>query len=281
MPPRRARALLLLLLAGQLFLLASQVPDPAHEGSALEGAALRLLGPPARLVARIGRGTESLSGRVRSYSALARENRELHQRVLDLEREQLRLRALAIDVDRLGRAVEYAAPRPAALRVADIVYADFGSWLRTVLLYTGERSARLNQPVVSEAGLVGRVVEVAGSYAKVQLINDRAASAAALLERTRRQGLLRGGTSGALEIEYVPRQADVAIGDRVVTAGIDGVYPRGIPIGVVATLEPGNELFWRIGVAPAVDFGALDQVYLVDREPVPEPLKKVQAHAAP
>jgi rod shape-determining protein MreC len=101
--------------------------------------------------------------------------------------------------------------------------------------------------------------------------------------RNRRQGVVRGGRrgSGVLELDYVPLQADVRPGDRVVTAGIDGIYPRGIPIGTVIAVERGGQLFHRIQVAPAVDFGSLDQVYLLDYEAVPPPLKETRAGASP
>ena len=95
--------------------------------------------------------------------------------------------------------------------------------------------------MLSPDGLVGRVFTVAGPYAKVQLITDRAAGVGGMILRTRRQGVVRGGGRGSgLELDYVPLQADVRPGDRVLTAGIDGVYPRGIPIGTVVSVEPGG-----------------------------------------
>jgi rod shape-determining protein MreC len=121
------------------------------------------------------------------------------------------------------------------------------------------------------------VVTVAGPYAKVQLITDRAASVGGMILRTRRQGVVRGAGSrgsGGLELDYVPLQAAVRQGDRVLTAGIDGVYPRGIPVGTVVSVEQGGQLFHRIQLAPAVDFGSLDQVYLLDYQSVPPDVKE-------
>jgi rod shape-determining protein MreC len=117
---------------------------------------------------------------------------------------------------------------------------------------------------------VGRVVVVAGGFAKVQLVTDGAASVGAMIERTRRQGIVHGGEQGTLELDFVPLQADVRVGDAVVSAGIDGIFPRGLPIGKINSVEPGNELFHRIGLTPAVDFGRLDQVYLLERESLAE-----------
>jgi rod shape-determining protein MreC len=72
----------------------------------------------------------------------------------------------------------------------------------------------------------------------------------------------------------VPLQADVRPGDRVMTAGIDGIFPRGVPLGTVLSVEPGGQLFHKIRVAPAVDFGTLDQVYLLEHSPVPEEVER-------
>jgi rod shape-determining protein MreC len=63
-------------------------------------------------------------------------------------------------------------------------------------------------------------------------------------------------------------------GDSVLTAGIDGVYPRGIPVGTVVSVEAGGQLFHKIRLAPAVDLGALDQVYLLEHAPLPQQLVK-------
>jgi len=70
-------------------------------------------------------------------------------------------------------------------------------------------------------------------------------------------------------------------GDRVLTAGIDGVFPRGIPIGTVVSVEPGGQLFHRIQVAPAIDFGTLDQVYLLEYQAVPQTLRETAPGAKP
>jgi len=102
----------------------------------------------------------------------------------------------------------------------------------------------------------------------VQLVTDRSSAVGAMIERTGRQGVARGDGHSSLELDYVPLQADVRPGDRVVTAGIDGIYTRGIPIGVVSAVRPGTQLFFRVEVAPLVDFGALDHAYLL--APLPD-----------
>lgn len=279
MDERRTGWVLIVVLVGQLVYLAIQ---GARAGETrLEGVGLRVLGPMAHGVAAIPEEFAGAREGVKLRGTLLEENRQLRREAADLRLRLLRLTDVEGELLRLGNAVRYPTPPAGRIRAVDIVYADHTSWLRTLILYTGEVEARHNQPVLSPDGLVGRVVHVAGPYAKVQLITDRAAGVGGMILRTRRQGVVRGGLGTGLELDYVPLQADVRPGDRVLTAGIDGVYPRGIPIGTVASVEPGGQLFHRINVAPAVDFGTLDQVYLLDYQAVPQTLKETSPSGKP
>ena len=272
MTERQSRWLLVLVLAGQLVLLSSQVPGSNRDQSLFETLSLRAVAPFARMVSASGRGLAGVRQGLRSRDQLQQENQELRQRLGLLEEERARFFGLEGRLERLDEAVLYEPPGAGPVRAADVVHVDYGSWYQTLILYVGKGEVHRQQPVVTSEGLLGRVVVVAGPFAKVQLVTDRAASVGAMVERTRRQGVARGGRDGTLEMDFVPLQADVLVGDRIVTAGIDGIFPRGLPVGRVTAVEPGNELFHRIRVQPAVDFGRLDQVYLLEIESVPETL---------
>lgn len=276
MTPLRTRLLLAALLIGQLFLLASQEPDGDGSGSLLEGAALRSLGPLAWTVDQVSGIFASATSGARSRSELLDENRNLRTELLELRRGALRLEGLEQENEGLAKTLGFSRRGQGRLRAAEVVYADHGSWLRSLVLYAGSSGggARLNQPVLTSDGLVGRVVLVAGAYAKVQLVTDRAASVGVQLGRSRRQAVLRGSAPGELLLDYIPRQAGIEVGEQVLTAGIDGVYPRGIPVGVVAAVEPGDEVFHRVVVRPVVDFSRLDFVYLLEGESVPPELMR-------
>jgi len=278
---RRTGWVLIVVLVGQLVFLAIQ---GARAGETrLEAIGLRLLGPVARGVSAVPRSFSGMREDVKLRDSLLAENRALKSEVEELRLRLLRLSDVEAEMLRLGEALRYPTPPAGRIRTVDIVYADYTSWLRSLVLYTGGEPARVNQPVLSPGGLVGRVITVAGPYAKVQLITDRAASVGAMIVRTRRQGVVRGGGrgSGDLELDYVPLQAEVRPGDAVLTAGIDGVFPRGIPLGTVVSVQPGGQLFHRIQVAPAVDFGILDQVYLLDYQAVPPRVTEARPGANP
>lgn len=279
MSERHTLWLLLLVLAAQLLLLAVQVRGDTG-ATLLEQWTVRLVAPIPRFVGTITGSMEGLGEGMRRRQELEAETKRLNARIDELERQLFRLRNVEEERDRLAAALEYTPLVPGKLRPTQVVYLDHSSVLRTLILFCGGTPARLDQPVLTPDGLVGRVILVAGPYAKVQLLTDRAAAVSAVIERTRRQALVRGGTDN-LELDFVPIQAPVAVGDRVITAGTDGVYPRGIPIGTVSRVRPGGELFREISIAPAVDFSHLDRVYLLDSEPVPQSLMETSPRARP
>jgi rod shape-determining protein MreC len=278
---RRTGYLLTVLLLGQLVLVAIEGSRSTRSRTYAEMVGMRALGPVARLVTAASGGAVAAGHKVELQGRLLDENRRLRRDVEELRLRLLRLGDVEQELSRLGDAVRYSAPLLGEIRAVDVVYADYASWLRSLMLYTGSQPAVVNQPVLSSAGLVGRVVVVAGPYAKVQLITDRAASVGAMILRTRRQGVVRGSgqEGGGLSLEYVPASVDVRPGDSVLTAGIDGVYPRGIPVGTVVSVEAGGQLFHKIRLAPAVDLGALDQVYLLEHAPLPQQLVKAVPNA--
>ena len=134
--------------------------------------------------------------------------------------------------------------------------------------------------VIAPAGVVGRVITPGGRAARVQLLIDRNAAVGALVERSRAQGIAEG-TGTEIRLNYVSGRADVAVGDVVVTSGIDGIYPKGFVVGQIESVEKGagaSGAFGAIVVRPAVDFSSLEAVLVVtaplssrDSEPVAGP----------
>lgn len=263
----------LVLLIAQLALLSSQARYPERRQPALEGRLLETLAPVSRVVSGALGLAERLDEALRSHSRLREKVQALEARLHALQMEHSRLSGMEEELERLSNALGYRPAFEGELRLADVVYIDHSSWLQTLLLYLPGRAAVDSSPVTAPRGLVGRVILSRGPYAKVQLITDRASGVGGMIERTRRQGIVRGAGRDGLTLEYVPLQADVRVGDKVVTSGTDGLYPRGIDIGAVLEVAPGTELFHSIRLAPAVDFGVLDQVFVLMGDTLPGRLK--------
>jgi rod shape-determining protein MreC len=269
---KRTRLLLVVLVLGQLLLVSAQVPAADSGQSLLAGSWLRVVAPFAAGIDAITDGVALLAIRWTTRHRLLDENARLRRENEALRRQAVADLGIAADLERLARAVDYTRATGVELQLADVVYSDRTSWLRTLLLRLGRRGVERNQPVITDDGLVGRIISVSGRYAKVQLITDRVASVGVMVARTRRQGVVRGASAEALALQYIPLQEDLVIGDEIVTAGIDGVYPRGIAVGTVSSVRPGNELFYEVAVRPAVDLSSIDHVYILAHERLPEEL---------
>jgi rod shape-determining protein MreC len=277
MSAKRSTLALVVLLLIQLVVVSVQDDPGAARESRLRRTVLRAVAPLAGLVGSLRGGVAASVRAVRDWGSLRQQNRRLREEVAELELRLLRLYGLEGDLRRLAEAVEYERQATEPVAVADVVYSETRGLLRSLVVRLASGEAYYNQPVVVPQGIVGRVINAAGPWARVQLVTDREAWVGAMVVRTRRQGLVSGGTEGDLELEEVPLQEDVRPGDAVVTSGSDGIYPRGLPIGVVRSVEPGSELFHRIVLAPAVDPEQLTLVYLLSARPWPQRLEETEA----
>lgn len=135
---------------------------------------------------------------------------------------------------------------------------------RTIMIDKGSLDGlKADLAVIAPDGIVGRVVIPTPRSAKVQLMIDRNAAAGALIERSRAQGIVVGEGEDRLRMDYVSESADIIVGDVIVSSGIDGIYPKGYPIGRVETVEKTGPAYKRIVVRPAVDFSRIEDVLVV------------------
>jgi rod shape-determining protein MreC len=191
------------------------------------------------------------------------ENDELKRQLAAAQVDGQEQRALADRTRGLQKLLELRNHLPLATTAAEIIGAAATPDFRTVTIDKGKGDGlRPDMAVISPAGVVGRVVVPSTRSAKVQLIIDRNAAAGALVERSRAQGVIVG-EGEALRMDYVSEVADIAVGDVVVTSGIDGIYPKGFVIGRVDSVEKSGGAYKRITVKPSVDFSALEEVLVV------------------
>lgn len=193
-----------------------------------------------------------------------RENAELRRRLAELTAENVGLRGRGADLSRMRAILGYSEQVDLPASLARVVMLDTGGRFKSLILDRGsDEGIRVNDPVLSAEGLVGRVVLTTPSVSKVQLILDGDSSVGVHFERTRRQGVVRGTGGNDLSMAFVPFTADVAPGDRVFTAGIDGVYPPGILVGRVTSVDRGKDLFKTVHCAPATDFSSLEDLIVL------------------
>jgi rod shape-determining protein MreC len=192
------------------------------------------------------------------------ENAELKQQLADVQVQLQQQRALADRSRGLDRLLGLRERLTLNTVAAEVIALGATPDFRTMTIDKGsQQGLKSDMAIIAPAGVVGRVVVPSLRAAKVQLLIDRNAAAGALIERSRAQGVVVGAGDELLRLEYVSEIADVAVGDVVVTSGIDGIFPKGFIIGRVETVERSGRTYRRITVSPAVDFSSLEEVLVV------------------
>ncbi len=184
-----------------------------------------------------------------------------------LQAELDSLQEVRLTNDRLRRLLDFKKRVDIPALPARVIGEDASSWFRTVVLDKGSRDGlREGMPVVAAKGVVGRVVKVAPDASRVLLITDGSSAVAALVQRNRTRGVCRG-QGDSLSLQFALRQKDVAVGDRVITSGTGGIFPKGLAIGQVTDVSKESfGLFQTIKLDPAVDFSRLEEVLVLLKE---------------
>lgn len=147
---------------------------------------------------------------------------------------------------------------------ARVVGKDPSFWFQTIIVDRGESDGIVKGMVArNEDGVVGQIIQVSPNYAKILLANAPSSAIDAIVQKNRVRGILKGAGKEGYILNYVLKNADVEAGDRIVTAGIGGVFPSGVPLGTVSAVRRKQRgMFQEITVAPAVDFQRLETVFI-------------------
>lgn len=270
---RRPTLFLIIVLAG-LFVLMSLSDETRGLGGTrtlFERAVMTVFSPVPKAVTWIGQiASDTYHGYIDMREQVS-ENRALRKKVEDLTKENLALRSDHDDLARMREMLGYSLRSDFKVQLADVMMIDVSSYFKSMILDRGsQHGVEINDAVVTPSGLLGRVILTTPDLSKVQLITDPKAAVGVRIERTRRHGVMRGDGRGRLILEDIPALADLLPGDRLVTAGIDGIYPEGIPVAVVTDVEEASDLFQRVICAPTASFHTLEDALILQTEKLPE-----------
>ena len=228
-------------------------------------AVLFLVSPVIKVTAVTMSSVSRVWGDYVDLRNLREESLRLTHEAAVLQRRISYLEEQALETQRLQGLLAMKEISRTEFLAARVVGKDATNWFKTVLIDRGSLAGiRRNMPVVAPDGLVGRVVEVTPTAAKVQLITDPVSAAGGLIQRTRVIGIVSGSLGAGLKVRYLPLMADIAIGDEVVTSGMGGVFPKGIPLGrVIAAERRSGALFQEATLAPKVDLSRLEEVLIL------------------
>lgn len=192
------------------------------------------------------------------------ENDQLRRELAELRIRLQQQEALAQQSRSLQALLSLKSSTALDTVAATIIAGGASPDFRTATIDKGTRAGlRPDVAVLAPEGVVGRVILPTALAAKVQLLIDRSAAVGAMDERSRVQGVVLGTGTDLLRMEYVAGTADVKTGDRVVTSGIDGIYPKGFVIGQIESVGKGAGEYSAIVIRPAVNFSALEDVLVV------------------
>ncbi|MCX6355986.1 MAG: rod shape-determining protein MreC [Candidatus Aureabacteria bacterium] len=196
---------------------------------------------------------------------LATENQALRGKVAELSRDLRDLRDLKDENNRLRSLLNFKEKSAYALMPAEVIGRDTHQWNNSILIDKGIRDGVRNEMVVvCETGVVGKVIETAPSISTVLLLLSAQSKLGGIVEKTREMGIVEGTLFHALRLIYLPRQAAAKKGDRVLTSGLGGVYPKGLLIGVCTGVYEGeNGLYSCADVLPGADFSRLEEVFVL------------------
>jgi len=210
------------------------------------------------------------------------ENEVLLARLAQLQNEISGYREALIENRRLRQLLDVKKQQEGYKTVlANVIGCDISPWRAVVVIDKGKMDGlAADMPVLSQAGVIGRVIEVGMSCSRVMLVTDFQSRIAAIIQRNRARGLLTGRGREGCSLEYVEKGVDVESGDIVITSGLDAVFPKGLLLGEVVSVKASDHsnLFQDIKVRPFSDASRVEEV-LVLLTVFPEEAKKKSSPA--
>jgi rod shape-determining protein MreC len=269
---RKPYLLLLILLTFNLGLMSSRIKN-ASEHSLLGEGILSLASPFLKAAGGVGEGVSGTWNAYVGLRGVEKENHRLREQLDALVLQSHEAAEARQELERLRTLLDLRAGVPFDSVPARVIARGVDGGARVVTLDRGAGAGvRINQPVITPRGVVGRIIDAAGGASKVQTILDPNAGVAGLIQRTRVQGMIVGDGDRGCRMEYVSELANVEVGDVVVTSGLDQIYPKGYTLGVIAAIGEGEGLTKIIEIRPEVDFRRLEEV-LVLLKPIGPPEK--------
>jgi rod shape-determining protein MreC len=259
----RPYALLAAVVMVQVLMLAFQIKRE-HDVRLIRYWAVALTTPVERVSTWTGSKVGGIWSGYIDLRAAHRQNEQLKSEVDQLRIRNNELETQAGEAARLESLLNFRDAHPdAPMLAAQVIGASADPTSHTLFVNRGERDhVRRNLPVITPDGVVGKIVEVFPSASQVLLINDKDGAVGALFVDSRTQGIVKGTGDPEPHMDYVSNDEKVQAGEEIVTSGMDRIFPKGFPIGVVESAAPGNP-FQNIRVKTAVRLDRLEDVLIL------------------
>ncbi len=228
----------------------------------------------------IENGTSNLWRNYFYLRGVRAENRQLKQQIEQMRLDQVRLSEDAAQARRLQNLLAFKEQFISHTVAAQVIGASGSDLSRIVYIDKGENAGvRKDMAVMTSDGIIGKVLLVYPSVSQVLVINDQSSGVGVILEKSRLQGVLRGTANGEVALERVMSDEQVPVGETVLTSGGDQIFPKGLPVGTVAKVGSGKDLFLNIKVKPAADLSKLEEVLVLVEKQEREATADDSSHA--
>lgn len=260
---------------------------PKQSRSLLQGIGqplAQLLSLPLTALAALDRGVQEAWYGYLALHQVSEENRRLQRELQALRGRNNELRELGVAGQRLAALLALKERLHAKTVAAQVIGRDATNWYRAIVLDKGARDGvKVEMGVMAPDGAVGRVVKVTPFTAIVLLITDPNNAVTGLIQRTRDEGIVEGTAEGRARMKYIPLLATLQSGDVIVTSGLTGGFPRGVPLGTITRIDRvEGELFQSAEIVPEVDLHKLEEVLVItDPLPVGDGLERPAARSGP
>lgn len=263
----RTLYVVLALLLLHLTLISIQVEDPS--GTLLfKRWVLRAGAPILNASANVSHSVSRLWTGYLWFRGARAENAQLKDELQQLVLLNSRLTQAEEENARLRRLLDFGPSLPSQTLAARVIGRMPSFLSNTLYLDRGSADGvRANQAVLSYSGVIGRTLLVAGNNCQVQLLSNADASIGVIIERTRTPGVLRGMENLWLAMDYVSNTEEVVVDDLLISSGLDGIYPKGLPVGRVADSQKGESGFRKIRVEPHADLVRIEEVLILLEAP--------------
>lgn len=199
---------------------------------------------------------------------LEEENEFLREKNIKLSNEISSLKESKLENIRLTKLLNFKQKNELEVISASIVNKSLIQTRNTITLDVGESDGvRYNMPVITDDGLVGRVVATSNDYSIAQILYNKDLKITVKTQRSRVDGILNFDGAGNLMVANVPKNADVNVGDIIITSEYSNTFPAGVPIGTVSETGNLDNLFKKIIIVPLVDFDVLEEVFVLKHIP--------------
>ena len=269
--PGKSRLFRLVLLGGVLltlvliflvFVFGDQRVGPAHK------LLFETVGPVQKAVSGISDAVFTLKRNYYDLLSAQEEKERLWKELQQCRASAYQYREAVATNARLRRLLDFKDNSRVPSVAAQIIGKDPSLWFRSVVIDRGSSDGVVKgMPVVTGDGIVGQIYSSSPNYAKVLLSIAPSSALDVLLQESRVRGILKGTGGETYRLEYVLKTVEVNEGDHVVTAGYGGLFPTGLPVGVVTRVEKKRRgMFLEIEVTPAVDFKTLEDLLVLQQE---------------